>query len=55
MVWSIVIHGGAGVISPDLPEERVKPYRDALDECIKIGANILRSKGTAMDAVVSYT
>jgi hypothetical protein len=52
MAWSIVIHGGAGVISPDLPEERVKPYKAALADCIKIGAEILKSNGTATDAVV---
>ncbi len=49
--WAIALHGGAGVISRDLPEERVQEYYDSLEEALEIGENILKNGGSALDAV----
>lgn len=50
--WSIVIHGGAGVIdraqlSPDLDAA----YRAALDKALAAGAKILAEGGAGLDAI----
>ena len=50
--WSIVIHGGAGVIERvALGPEGDKAYRAALTAATEAGAKILDSGGTALDAV----
>jgi L-asparaginase / beta-aspartyl-peptidase len=49
--WAIALHGGAGVISRDLPEERVQEYFDSLEEALEIGEDILKNGGSALDAV----
>jgi L-asparaginase / beta-aspartyl-peptidase len=49
--WAIALHGGAGVISRDLPEERIQEYFDALEEALRIGEEILKNGGEALDAV----
>lgn len=49
--WSLVIHGGAGVISRDrLKPEQEAAYRAGLTAAAEAGANILRAGGTALDA-----
>ncbi|MBX3511017.1 MAG: isoaspartyl peptidase/L-asparaginase [Hyphomonadaceae bacterium] len=50
--WSIVVHGGAGVIeranlSPELEAE----YRAAMRQALSIGGDILDGGGSALDAV----
>lgn len=50
--WAIVIHGGAGGIT----RERITPevdrqYREALQEALDTGIDILKNGGTALDAV----
>ena len=61
-MYSLVIHGGAGDLSKKAIKEVNKitghqdieeEYKKALTECCKIGENILKSKGTAKDAVLA--
>ncbi len=50
--WSIVLHGGAGVIERgDMDAETEAAYREALDAAIRQGGEILANGGSAMDAV----
>ena len=50
--WSIVIHGGAGVIERvALGPEGDKAYRKSLEAATMTGARILDSGGSALDAV----
>jgi beta-aspartyl-peptidase (threonine type) len=51
MVWSLAIHGGAGVIDHgDLTPETEKAYRDALSVALKAGEAVLSKGGSALDA-----
>jgi beta-aspartyl-peptidase (threonine type) len=50
--WTLVIHGGAGIITPD----KMKPgqedaVRAALSRALEAGSAILSTSGTALDAV----
>jgi beta-aspartyl-peptidase (threonine type) len=50
--WTIVIHGGAGSMTPEiLGEEGDRTAREGLASALEAGAAILRSGGTALDAV----
>lgn len=49
--WAIVLHGGAGNVSKDIPPERVQEYKQALEKAISTGEKILAEGGTALDAV----
>ena len=49
--WAIALHGGAGSVSKDMPEERKKAYYAALEEALAIGEEILKNGGSALDAV----
>lgn len=49
--WAIALHGGAGYISKDMPEERKAAYLNALEEALSIGSEILQNGGSALDAV----
>ena len=54
MSYTLVIHGGAGNITPGMlttPQEQ--EYTDALQEALDAGFNILRKGGSSLDAVVS--
>ena len=49
---AIVIHGGAGYMTPEnIDEERQKIYKAKLDEAISKGHDILKNGGTALEAV----
>lgn len=49
--WSLVIHGGAGVISrAALKPEQEAAYRAGLAHAAQAGADVLRSGGRALDA-----
>lgn len=50
--YAIAIHGGAGVISKDLPEEVREGYLSSLEAALTIGRDHLAGGGTSMDAVV---
>jgi L-asparaginase / beta-aspartyl-peptidase len=56
--WSIVVHGGAGVIErTSLTPERDAAYRAAMRQALAIGGDILDRGGSSIDAVeatVSY-
>jgi beta-aspartyl-peptidase (threonine type) len=50
--WSLVLHGGAGVILPgQLRPEQEAAYRDALTRAAEAGGAVLRAGGRALDAV----
>lgn len=50
--WSIVIHGGAGVIErARLDAETEARYRAALSEALAVGTAVLENEGSALDAV----
>jgi L-asparaginase / beta-aspartyl-peptidase len=49
---SLAIHGGAGTILEEkLTPELEKEYLTALEEALRVGFNILKNNGTAIDAV----
>lgn len=49
--YTIVIHGGAGYISPEIPVEVKDAYKSSLTTALNIGKNILEDGGTSLDAV----
>lgn len=50
--WRLVIHGGAGVITRDgMTPEKEAAYTVALETALEAGAEVLRSGGSALDAV----
>lgn len=50
--YAIAIHGGAGnITSQNISPEKEKEYKLALQEAISIGNEILKNKGSALDAV----
>src|SRR5215475_1507115 len=52
--WALAIHGGAGVIErPSMTAENEAAYRAALSSALETGAKVLRSGGSALDAVES--
>lgn len=51
--FSIALHGGAGtLLKTKMTPERERNYRTALADALEAGAAILRSGGSALDAVV---
>lgn len=51
--WAIAIHGGAGVISKDLPQDVKNEYTSALQEALDTGTAMLEEGADAMDVVES--
>ncbi|MFP3939123.1 MAG: isoaspartyl peptidase/L-asparaginase family protein [Thermoanaerobaculia bacterium] len=49
--WALAIHGGAGVISRDMADERKQEYYDGLTKALAAGKEVLAGGGTALDAV----
>lgn len=49
--YTIVIHGGAGTISPDMPDSIKQSYINSLSQALQIGKVVLVNGGTALDAV----
>lgn len=49
--WALAIHGGAGVISKDMAEERKQEYFDALEAALRLGRDALERGDTALDTV----
>lgn len=49
--WSLALHGGAGVISKDLPDSIKQLYYEGLEEALAVGENVLSEGGSALDAV----
>lgn len=51
--WSLAIHGGAGVISRDLPQEVRDSYLLGLEEALTVGRDLLDAGATSLDAVTA--
>lgn len=49
----LVIHGGAGSVSRDMPEDQQAAYRAGLEEALLAGYEILSEGGAALDAVTA--
>jgi len=49
--WALALHGGAGTISPDLPDSVKEQYYDGLEQAVGIGEEVLSNGGSALDAV----
>jgi beta-aspartyl-peptidase (threonine type) len=49
--WALAIHGGAGVISKDLPEEQREAYRQALRDALELGRDLLAEGKSSLDVV----
>ncbi len=49
--YTIVIHGGAGTISPSMPDSVKQAYFDGLRKALQIGKDVLANGGTGLDAV----
>ena len=49
--WAIAIHGGAGSLDPDMPEEKKAAFNKALADALNVGKAILAEGGTSLDAV----
>ncbi len=49
--YTIVIHGGAGYISPEISTEIKEAYRISLTSALTIGKKILENGGRSLDAV----
>ncbi len=49
--YVLVIHGGSGSTSKNLPDSIQEKYLSSLNEALQIGKNILESGGTSLDAV----
>ena len=49
--YTIVIHGGAGYIDPNLEGSAKQAYLNSLTEALNIGKKILQEGGTSLDAV----
>lgn len=52
--FSIAIHGGAGtILRAEMSAQKELEYKNALDSALSLGEDILRSGGTALDAVAA--
>ncbi len=49
--YTIVIHGGAGTISKNLPDSVKESYENSLKHALQIGKDILAKGGSGLDAV----
>ncbi|MDZ7717532.1 MAG: isoaspartyl peptidase/L-asparaginase [Balneolaceae bacterium] len=49
--WSLALHGGAGVISKEMPDSIKQLYYDGLEEALSVGEKVLSEGGSALDAV----
>lgn len=48
----LVIHGGAGVIPRETPEEKIEQYKLGMKEALENGFNVLKAGGSALDTVM---
>ena len=49
--YTIVIHGGAGAMDPNMEESLKQAYLNSLTNALQIGKEILENEGTSLDAV----
>jgi beta-aspartyl-peptidase (threonine type) len=50
-MYAIALHGGAGVISPDIPEAQKQQYISSLHRALDVGVKILKDGKSSLDAV----
>jgi beta-aspartyl-peptidase (threonine type) len=50
--YTIVVHGGAGFIDPNIDETQKQAYLNSLAEALNLGKKILEEGGASLDAVV---
>lgn len=54
MTYSLAIHGGAGtILKENMTPEKEAAYHDGLARALEVGEAVLRTGGSAMDAVVA--
>jgi beta-aspartyl-peptidase (threonine type) len=53
MPWTVVIHGGAGLIDPSSLRYPAEEYCAILQAALKAGSDVLEANGAAIDAVVA--
>ncbi|XP_019167077.1 PREDICTED: isoaspartyl peptidase/L-asparaginase 1 [Ipomoea nil] len=51
MGWAIALHGGAGDIPRDLPQQRRQPREAALRHCLEIGVAAIKANKSPLDVV----
>lgn len=51
IAWAIAVHGGAGTIPRDIPDERRDGYLDSLRAALDLGRDRLEAGGSALDVV----
>jgi beta-aspartyl-peptidase (threonine type) len=49
--YTIVIHGGAGSMDPNIDESEKQSYLNSLSSALNIGKKILENGGNSLDAV----
>ena len=49
--WALALHGGAGTISPNMPEERKVQYYEGIEAALSAGEQVLKEGGSAIEAV----
>jgi len=49
--YTIVIHGGAGAIDPNIEESSKQAYINSLSNALQIGKDVLEKEGSSLDAV----
>jgi len=49
--YTIVVHGGAGFMDPNMDESLKQAYLNSLTKALKIGQNILSDGRSSLDAV----
>jgi beta-aspartyl-peptidase (threonine type) len=50
-MYAIALHGGAGVISPDIPDAQKQQYVGSLRVALEVGVKILKEGKSSLDAV----
>jgi beta-aspartyl-peptidase (threonine type) len=51
--FAIAIHGGAGVISPDMPAELRDQYLSSMSDALHIGRDMLENGATGLDVIIA--
>lgn len=49
--WAIAVHGGAGTIPKDMDPERAAAYRTAMEDALRLGADMLAAGSPGLDVV----
>lgn len=53
LTWAIAIHGGAGTMDPDAPQEQLRAYEDAMTRALVLGKDMLAEGASALDVCES--